>query len=556
MSTPETAPEPAPEDGVAPTSGEDRKVVRAAGLIGGVTLLSRALGMVRDFLIAYLFGATLATDAFWVSLRIPNTLRRFFGEGTLTVATVPVLREARDRHGDAEAHRIARASWTLFALILIALAVLGSLYAPTLVRYLAPGFRRNPEQLALAGDLLRITFPYIFFIGLVGLAHGILNAWDHFFAPAFHPILYNLAMIVGAFTLVPFFDPPVSGMCWALLFGGVLQLGLQVPYLLRTGFTFRPLFDLGNRGMRRILTLMGPAAVGIAVYQLNIFVSTILASLLEAGSISWLFYSDRLFQFPLGVFVIALGTAMLPTLSSQATADRDEARRTTTELSVQLILFLTIPSAIALAILAMPLVSLIFRHGRFDVYDTHMTALALQMFVMGLVPVSAGRILLQVFYSVQDTRTPVVIAAFAFAANLILSLLLMGPFGHAGLALATSLSAWLQLVLTYRWVKKERIPDLRGDAIARSALRQILASLVMGLALVPLVPVHGLGDRRARHPARGCGRRRRRRGRRLLRGVAPPAQPRARRPRERVAHAPGAGVRRGRLTPVRGCNAS
>ncbi len=458
---------------------ENRKVVQAAGLVAGVTLASRLLGMLRDMAIAHVFGATPAADAFWVALRIPNTLRRLFGEGTLTVAMVPVLREVRARQGDAAALRVARITWSFFAVVVLAVGILGSLGAGGVVRVLALGFLDDPVRLALATRLLHVTFPYLVFIGLVGLAQGILNAFDHFFLPAFHPILYNLALLTGALVLTRFFDPPILGLAWSVIAAGVLQLAAHLPVLRAIGFDPWPRFERHDPHVASILRLLGPATFGIAVYQANVFMGTLLASWLVRGSISWLHYADRVFQLPLGLFVIALSTAMLPTLSSQATEGRQADLRATSEMAVRIILFLTVPSAVALVALSLPVVSVIFQRGVFDAHDVVMTSRALALYAVGLVPIAVGRILTQVFYSSQDPRTPARIAATAFGVNLAASLVLMRILGHAGLALATSISAWVQLAITYRELRARLVRDLDGRGLLRALARMLAACVPM-----------------------------------------------------------------------------
>lgn len=458
---------------------ENQRVVRAAGLVAAVTLVSRFLGMFRDMAIAHAFGATPAADAFWVALRIPNTLRRLLGEGTLTVAMVPVLREARSRQGDPRALRIAQITWSFFLLVVLVVGIAGSIASPLVVRVLALGFIRDPVRLELATRLLHVTFPYLIFIGLVGLLQGVLNAFDRFFLPAFHPILYNVALLTGALVMSRWFDPPILGLAWSVILAGVLQLLAHAPVLRAIGFDPRLRFERGDPEVGKILRLLGPATFGIAIYQANVFMGTLLASWLVPGAISWLHYADRVFQLPLGLFVIALSTAMLPTLSSQAHEGRSRDLHDTTETAVRVILFLTVPSAIALWVLATPIVSVIFRRGVFLAHDVAMTARALELYALGLVPIAAGRILTQVFYSSQDPRAPARIAALAFVVNLLGSLALMPWLGHGGLALATSISAWVQLVVTYRVLRGRWLRDLDSGPLARASARMVLACLPM-----------------------------------------------------------------------------
>jgi len=459
------------------------EVTKAAGIVSGATLLSRILGFIRDMVIAGFFGAGMAADAFFVAFRIPNLLRRLLAEGSLTIAFIPVFTEYLQKDGDAAAFQMARSAFRLLALLLALVAVVGILMAPLIVRIMAPGFMLAPDKLSLTIELTRFMFPYIFFIGLVALCMGILNALGHFAAPALAPVLLNLSMIVVVLFVSPHLPNPVYGLAIGVLLGGVLQLALQIPFLIRSGIFFWKAASLFHPGLKRVGILMLPAVFGAAVYQVNILVGTLLASLLPAGSVSYLYYADRLVQFPLGIFAIAAATAVLPSFSKYAANHDKTALNETFGYAMRLVSFITIPAMVGLIILREPIVGLLFQRGAFDNTTTFLTAQALLYYGLGLWAFSAVRIVVSLFYALQDTQTPVKMAAISIGVNIILGAALMWPMKHGGLALATSLASMLNLALLIKALKK-KVGLLKWINILKSLSKSIFCAAAMGIAVV------------------------------------------------------------------------
>ncbi len=459
---------------------EKKTMTRAAGVIGLATLLSRILGFVRDMVIAWFFGAGLLSDAFFVAFRIPNLLRRLFAEGSLSIAFVPVFTDYLTRDGRDEAFNMARSTLRILSVLLVVLTIAGILAAPLIVKIVAPGF--TGAKFSLTVTLTRIMFPYIFFICLVALSMGILNTLGHFAAPALAPVFLNVAIIGAVLFIAPQMDTPVIGLAIGVLIGGALQLLLQVPVLIRKGFLFWRKAALYHPGVKRIGRLMGPAVFGAAVYQINILVGTLLASLLPEGSVSYLYYADRLVQFPLGLFAISLSVAVLPSLSRQAAANDFKGLAETFGYSLQLIFFVTLPAMIGLIVLREPIVALLFQRGAFDIESTRLTARALVFYSLGLWAFSAVRIVVSTFYSLQDTLTPVKMASVSIIANIVLGILLMGPLKHGGLALATSLASMINFCLLL-WVLRKRMEQLEVKKIMESIGKSVICSLIMGVVL-------------------------------------------------------------------------
>lgn len=466
---------------------ENKKVAKAAGVVGAATLLSRIFGFVRDVIIASLFGAGLSSDAFFVAFRIPNLLRRLFAEGSLSIAFIPVFTEYLKTKGRNEAFSMARSAIRLLSIILVLLTLAGILLAPVIIRIIAPGFTASPEKLSITILLTRIMFPYIFFICLVALAMGILNVLDHFAAPALAPVFLNLAIICSAFTISPHLDQPVIGLGIGVIAGGILQLTLQIPFLIKKGFYFWGKADFFHPGMKKIGRLMLPAIFGAAVYQINILIGTLLASLLPEGSVSYLYYADRLVQFPLGIFAIATATAVLPSLSRQAATNDMEAFKKTFTFAMQLVLFITVPAMTGLIVLREPIVALLFKRGAFSPEAVRLTAFALLCYSIGLWAFASVRIAVSTFYALQDTKTPVKIAVYSIIVNIVAGIILMGPLGHGGLALATSLSSIFNLCLLLL-ILKTKLGLFSWHSISISICKTILSSIIMA-ALVWYVSI-------------------------------------------------------------------
>ena len=464
---------------------DNARVTRAAGVVGAATLLSRILGYVRDMVMASYFGAGLASDAFIAAFRIPNFLRRLFGEGSLSIAFVSVFTHCLNRQGRQEAERLACSALRLLTVILAVVSAAGVLLAPAVVHLVAYGFTDDPEKYALCIRLTRVMLPYLFFVGLVALCMGILNVLGHFAAPALAPTLLNVSMIgtVAVFSwLSPSQTTRIAGLAVGVLIGGLLQLGLQIPFLIRKGIHFWRAAPLWHPALRKVLLLMGPAMFGAAVYQINSLVVCLLGSLLPQGSISYLYYADRLVQFPLGMFAIALATAVLPTLSRQAAEEQWDALRGTFGHAIRLIFFITLPSMAGLIVLRVPIVALLFRHGAFDDQTTRLTADALLYYGVGLWAFSTVRILIYTFYALSDTRTPAVMATISIVANVALGVALMKPMHHNGLALALSLASVLHLGLLSIALRK-KMGAIGWRLIAGSVLRSGLCAVLMGLSV-------------------------------------------------------------------------
>jgi len=461
---------------------ENAKVTRAAGIVGAATFLSRVFGFVRDVVIAGYFGAGLASDAFFVAFRIPNLLRRLFAEGSLTVAFIPVFSEYLTRHGREEAYRLARSAMRMLSIILAVAAVAGVLASPVIVHIIAPGFMASPEKYQLCVDLTRFMFPYIFFIGLVALCMGILNVLGHFAAPALAPVFLNLAMITSVLLFSPHLERPVFGLAVGVLLGGLLQLLLQIPFLIKNGLFFWQKTKIFHPGLKRIGKLMLPAVFGAAVYQINMVIGTLLASLLPEGSVSYLYYADRLVQFPLGIFAIATATAVLPSLSKQVAKEDFDGLRETFRHAMNFVFFITIPAMVGLVVLREPIVYLLFKRGAFDVETVRLTATALLYYCAGLWAFSAVRIVVSMFYALQDTKTPVKMAVVSIAVNVLLGIGLMGPLKHGGLALATSLASVVNLLLLI-WALRQKIGMLGWRQIMSSAAISSVNALLMGLVV-------------------------------------------------------------------------
>ncbi|MBL7252284.1 murein biosynthesis integral membrane protein MurJ [Alloalcanivorax sp. C16-2] len=429
-------------------------------VVSGMTLLSRVLGLVRDVVLARLLGASAGTDAFFVAFRIPNFLRRLFAEGAFNQAFVPVLSEYRTRsreEGSLVATRllIDRVAGTLGGTLAL-VTLIGVLGAPLLIWVFAPGFGDDPHKRALAVEMLRLTFPYLFFIALTAFSGAILNTWSRFAVPAFTPVLLNLSLIGCALFLAPRFAEGrmAVALAWGVLIAGVVQLLFQLPFLARLHLMPVPRMAWRDEGVRRILRLMAPALFGVSVSQINLLLDTVLASLLQTGSVTWLYYSDRLTELPLGVFAIAIGTVILPSLSGKhAEADPDAFSRTL-DWALRLVLLIGVPAALALAVIAEPLLATLFRHGEFSATDVLRSAESLRAYSAGLLAFMLIKVLAPGYFARQDTKTPVKIGVIAMIANMGFNLALVWPLQHAGLALATSLSAWLNAGLLFAGLRR------------------------------------------------------------------------------------------------------
>ncbi|MEO0998216.1 MAG: murein biosynthesis integral membrane protein MurJ [Pseudomonadota bacterium] len=480
-------------------------VLRTTGLVGFGTLVSRVLGLVRDMVIAQVFGVSRVTEAFFIANKIPNMLRRFFAEGAFSQAFVPVLNEYREQRGERDVRElIAGVSGTL-GLFLFVLTLLGVIAAPLLVYAFAPGYAGD-DRFELTTAMLRLTFPYLLFISLTALAGGVLNTFGRFAVPAFTPVLLNLSLIGCAIWLAPRLAEPGLALAIGVFLAGVLQLAVQLPFLLRLKLLSVPRWRFRDPGVGKIRRLMLPALFGSSVAQINIVVDNIIATNLALGSVSWLYYSDRLMEFPLGVFGIALATVILPRLSSQhATANRQQFSATVSN-AIDVSLVIAVPAAVGLAVLAGPLLATIFHRGAFTEFDTEMARLSLIAFSLGLIGFTLVKVLAPAYFSRQDTRTPVRVALVALFVNVGLNLIFVAAFwysgrdgAHAGLALATSIAAVVNASLLYRGLRRDGhvLPSPgRWRLLAQIAAAAAAMALVLLWATPPLADWHEAAELR------------------------------------------------------------
>ena len=433
-------------------------LLRALATVSGMTLLSRILGFVRDFVIARAFGAGMATDAFFVAFKLPNLLRRMFAEGAFSQAFVPILGEYKNKRSEEETRTLVDHVASLLSMVLFAVTAIGIAAAPLLVWISAPGFSADAGKFELTVTLTRITFPYILFMSLVALAGGLLNSWSRFALPAFTPVLLNIAFIAMALFAAPYFDPPVLALAWAVFIGGLLQMAIQIPALKKIAMLPRPTLNWrtawADPGVRRIATLMGPALIGVSVSQVSLLINTIFASFLTTGSVSWLYYADRLMEFPSGMLGAALGTILLPSLSRYHASENHVEYGKLLDWGLRLTLLLAAPAAVGLAILAVPLIATLFFHGAFSAEDVFRTREALVAYTIGLTGLILVKVLAPGFYARQNVRTPVRIALISLAATQVMNLAFIGWIGHAGLALSIGLAACLNAAMLYRGLRR------------------------------------------------------------------------------------------------------
>lgn len=429
-------------------------LLRTLATVSSLTLLSRVLGFVRDFVIARTFGAGMLTDAFFVAFKLPNLLRRLFAEGAFSQAFVPLLAEYRNRRGADATRQLVDRVATLLFLIVFGVALIGVVGAPLLIHVAAPGFVADADKFDLTVTLTRIAFPYILFMALVALSAGILNTWSRFALPAATPVLLNLSFIGMALFAAPYFDPPVLALAWAVFIGGALQLAIQLPALKRIGMLPRFDFAPGDSGVRRVLLLMAPAVLGVSVSQISLLINTVFASFLASGSVSWLYYADRLMEFPAGLLGAALGTILLPSLSKAHATDDPREFSALLDWGLRLTFLLTLPAALALAILGVPLIATLFQHGAFTAADVLQTREALVAYSIGLTGLILVKVLAPGFYARQNIRTPVKIAIVTLIATQAMNLAFIVPLKHAGLALAIGLASCLNAALLFRGLRR------------------------------------------------------------------------------------------------------
>ena len=463
-----------------------RQLFKSTAIVGSMTLISRLLGFVRDMLIARIFGVDVATDAFFVAFKIPNFLRRLFAEGAFAHAFVPVLAEYKEQGSKAALKLfIDRTAGTL-TLILMLMTLVGMVAAPLLILLLAPGFAWQGTQHDLAVLMLQITFPYLLFIGLVAFAGGILNAHGKFAIPALTPVFLNISMIAAAIWLAPLMEEPVMALAWGVFAAGVVQVLFQVPALMSLGLMPRFKLGFGDPGVNKIIGLTLPAIFSVSITQINLLLDTLIASFLTVGSVSWLYYSDRLVDFPLGILGLALGTVILPGLAKNHAAEDAAAFSNSLDWGLRLVLLVGMPATIGLLLLAEPMLSTLFQYNEFSVSDVHYAGMSLRAYAVGLLAYIVIKVLVPGFTSRRDMKTPVRYGMYAMIVSLVLNVALVFPLAHAGLALATSLGAFFNAVLLLKKLLQEKVyQPTRGWWLF--FIRVLLASAAMSAVLYYLV---------------------------------------------------------------------
>ncbi len=471
------------------SGGKQRGLLRATGIVSVFTLLSRVLGLVRDMVIANVFGTGGGADAFFVAFKIPNFFRRLFAEGAFNQAFVPVLSEYRTQRELLEVRLLV--SYTAGSLggVLLLLTLVCVVFSPVVTYLFAPGFHDAPEKFDLAADMLRLTFPYLLLISMTALVGSILNSYGKFAAPAITPVLLNLVLISFAFLLAPLMDPPVVALAWGVLAAGVVQFVFQLPFLKQIDLLTTPRWGWNDPGVKRIMRLMLPALFGVSVAQINLLLDTVLASFLADGSISWLYYADRLMELPLGVFGIAIATVILPSLSRKHSSQSAEAFSHTLDWAVRMVLLIGLPAALALIVLAEPLMVTLFQYGEFSASDVDKASWALRAYSLGLLGFMLIKVLAPGFFARQDTKTPVKVGIKAMVVNMVMNLLLILPLAHVGLALATSISAMVNACMLFLGLKKEGVyqPDPGWLAfLVRLGLAAVVMVSCVFYAVAPL----------------------------------------------------------------------
>jgi len=462
-----------------------RSVARSAGVISAATFLSRVLGLVREQVFAAQFGAGFAVDAFQVAFRVPNLLRDLFAEGAMSAAFVPTLSRAQERGGPEAALRLTNLVINFLLVVVSAICLVGILAAPWIVRVLAPGFAAVPGKLELTTLMTQIMTPFLVLVSTAAAVMGFLNTRRVFFIPAVAPAMLNLGLIASGFLIAPlcprFGLEPIVGMAFGTLLGGLGQLLVQVPALRAQGYRWRPVVSFRDPDVLRMVSLMTPAAVGIAAVQVNNFVSTFLASQLPEGSVSWLNYAYRLMQLPIGLFGVAVATVTLAEVARHAAQQNIAGLKETLSFSLRLVFLLTLPATLILLALSRPIVALLYQHGKFGASDTMETARALWGYAVGLAAFSGVRVMVPAYYSLGMARIPVMISFVSIGATVVLNFLLMGPMAHAGLALATSIGSVLNFVLLF-WMLRSRIGGIGGWSLATSVAKIATAAVVAGVA--------------------------------------------------------------------------
>jgi len=481
---------------------------------GSMTMVSRVFGLLRDVVISSVFGANAATDAFWVAFRIPNFMRRLFAEGSFTTAFVPVFTEIKETrsHQDVKA-LVSRTAGTLGSVLLVIVGV-GMIFAPQVALVFSPGAVDQPQKFALTVELLRLTFPFLLFVSMTALAGGALNSFHRFGMPALAPVILNLCMIAGALWLSPLLQTPILALGWAILFGGVVQLLFLLPQLARLDLLSLPRWGWGHPDVRKVMRLMVPTLFGSSVAQINLLLDTVIASLLVAGSQTWLSQADRFLELPLGVFGIALGTVILPTLSRHHVNTDHDGFSKALDWGLRTTLMIAVPAMLGLMLLSVPLVATLFQHGQFTAFDTRMAALSVFGLSFGLPAFALVKVVLPAFYARQDTKTPVRAGVASLVANMLFNVIFLAilyhlwvpaelqhgsiwtalskvPGLHFALGLASAVASYLNLALLWRWLKQAGVYEPQ-PGWSRFLLRLLFACGAMTVAV--LVGLHWAPD--------------------------------------------------------------
>ncbi|OGW76366.1 MAG: murein biosynthesis integral membrane protein MurJ [Omnitrophica bacterium RIFCSPHIGHO2_02_FULL_49_9] len=457
----------------------EHKLIRSAGIVGLATSLSRIFGYFRDATLALVLGAGFSMDAFTIAFRVANLFRRLVGEGAMSSAFVPVFVAYRKEQSTEALWEFTRKFFYTLAMAAGTIVVLEVIFAPLIVHVVAPGFTSGGNKFQLTVLLTRLMAPYLALIALAAVLMGVLNSFGHFLVPALSPVLFNIAVIGAAFLAGYVSDEPAVGIACGVLIGGGLQLVSQIPFVRRKGMNFRPGFSIRHPAIRRFAALLGPGIFGVGVIQMNVFIDSLMASLLREGSVSQLYYADRVMELVLGVFVISMATVILPDLA-QCAAERDTERLKSTLLfSFRATAFVAIPATVGLFLLAEPIIGVLFERGRFGPVDTERTAMALMFYALGLCFISGVRLIVSAFYAIQDTKTPVRIAFVALGVNVILNWILMHPLKQGGIALATSLASLLSFIQLAQ-VFQKKVGPLDWRALGKSVTKILIASVAMG----------------------------------------------------------------------------
>ena len=446
--------------------------------VSSMTMVSRILGFVRDTIIARAFGAGMATDAFFVAFKLPNLLRRIFAEGAFAQAFVPILAEYRQTRSEEATQAFVQHSAGMLSFILVIVTAIGMLAAPFVIYLSAPGFAADAAKFDLSAQMLRITFPYILLISLSSLVSSILNTYHQFSIPAFTPTFLNVSFIVFALFFTPYFNPPVLALAWAVFVGGFLQLAFQLPWLFKLGFLKMPKLNFKDAAVNRVMRQMAPAILGVSVAQISLVINTVFASFLVSGSVSWMYYADRLMELPTGVLGVALGTILLPTLSKHAASDDPEAFSALLDWGLRLCLLLAMPAAVGLAVLSFPLIATLFMYKEFSMHDALMTQQALIAYTLGLIGLIMIKVLAPGFYARQNIKTPVKVAIFTLVITQLMNLVFVWKLQHAGLALAIGLGACVNAGLLYVLLR------VKGLYQPKAGWRRFITKLLIALVVM------------------------------------------------------------------------